>query len=129
MSGHRQHQHHRHRRRPDDRGSATVWAVGGIAVLFLVTAMVLAIGAVVQTRHRATSAADLAALAAAVGVPDGSPAACARARWVTDRMRVLLTSCRIVDWNAQVEVSAALPGELGGLGQVTAHSMAGPANP
>lgn len=129
MSGHRERQHHRHRRPPDDRGSATVWAVGGIAALFLVAAMVLAVGAVVQTRHRATSAADLAALAAAVGAPDGSPAACAKARWVTDRMRVLLTSCRIVDWNALVEVRAALPGELSGFGQVTAHSMAGPATP
>ncbi len=114
------------RRRAADRGSATLWAVGGIAALFLVAAMILAIGAVVQTRHRATSAADLAALAAAVGAPDGAPAACARARWVTDRMRVLLTDCRIVDWNAMVEVSGELPGELSGFGQVRAHSMAGP---
>jgi secretion/DNA translocation related TadE-like protein len=111
-----------------DHGSATLWSVGGIAVLFLVAAMVLAVGAVVQTRHRATSAADLAALAAAVGAPEGTSAACTRARWVTDQMRVLLTGCRIVDWNALVEVSAALPGELSQFGQVTAHSMAGPAD-
>jgi secretion/DNA translocation related TadE-like protein len=95
--------------------------------LFVVMALVLAVGAVVQTRHRATSAADLAALAAAVGAPEGTPAACDRARWVTDHMRVLLTNCHVVDWNAQVEVSAALPGELSGFGQVTAHSIAGPA--
>jgi secretion/DNA translocation related TadE-like protein len=126
----------RHRRSPDlqhrrstDQGSATLWAVGGIAVLFLVATMILAVGTVVQTRHRATGAADLAALAAAVGAPEGQSAACAMARWVTDRMRVRLTGCRIVDWNALVDVSAALPGELGGFGQVTAHSMAGPANP
>jgi len=31
-----------------------------------------------------------------------------QARWVTDRMRVLLTSCRIVYWNALVEVSARI---------------------
>lgn len=119
----------RRRRRPADQGSATLWAVGGIAVLFLAAAMVLAVGAVVQTRHRATSAADLAALAAAVGVADGDTGACARAAWVTDRMRVRLTDCRVVGWNAQVEVSAALPAALGGFGQVTAHSMAGPGGP
>ncbi|HEY0804675.1 MAG TPA: Rv3654c family TadE-like protein [Pseudonocardiaceae bacterium] len=114
--------------RAADHGSATLWSVGGIAVLFLVAAMVLAVGAVVQTRHRATSAADLAALAAAVGAPEGTSAACTRARWVTDQMRAMLTGCRIVDWNALVEVSAALPGELSRFGQVTAHSMAGPAD-
>jgi len=119
----------RRKRRPADQGSATLWAVGGIAVLFLAAAMVLTVGGVVQTRHRATSAADLAALAAAVGVADGDTGACGRAAWVADRMRVRLTGCRLVGWNAQVEVSAALPDALGGFGQVTAHSMAGPGDP
>jgi secretion/DNA translocation related TadE-like protein len=119
----------RRKRRPADQGSATLWAVGGIAVQFLAAAMVLTFGAVVQTRHRATSAADLAALAAAVGVADGDTGACARAEWVTDRMRVRLTGCRVVGWNAQVEVSAVLPAALGRFGQVTAHSMAGPGDP
>lgn len=113
--------------RTGDRGSATLWAVGGIAVLFLVAAMVIVFGTVVQTRHRVTSAADLAALAAAVGAPEGEAVACARARWVADRMRVSLSGCRIDGWNALVEVGTALPGALSGFGDVTAHSMAGPA--
>jgi len=49
-----------HRPRPtaaDDDGSATIWSVGGIAMLFLVAVAVLAMGSVVQTRHRATAAA------------------------------------------------------------------------
>lgn len=130
MSGHE----HRGGRRPrpaaaDDDGSATIWAVGGIAVLFLVAAAVLAMGSVVQTRHRATAAADLAALAAATYAPDGPPAACDRARWVADHMRVRLTSCELAGWDALVEVSAALPGELSRFGLVTEHSRAGPVDP
>jgi secretion/DNA translocation related TadE-like protein len=112
-----------------DDGSATIWAVGGIAVLFLVAAAVLAMGSVVQTRHRATAAADLAALAAATYAPDGAPAACDRARWVADRMRVRLTSCVLAGWDALVEVSAAPPGELSRFGLVTEHSRAGPVDP
>ena len=136
MSGHRHHHSRRrrysHRRPPahaDDEGSATIWSVGGIAALFLVATAVLAMGAVVQTRHRATAAADLAALAAATYAPDGPPAACDQARWVADHMRVRLTSCEVVGWDALVEVSVALPGELHRFGQVTEHSRAGPADP
>jgi secretion/DNA translocation related TadE-like protein len=113
----------------DDEGSATIWSVGGIAVLFLVAAAVLAAGCVVQTRHRATSAADLAALAAATYAPDGPPTACDRARWVADHMRVRLTSCELTGWDALVEVRVALPGELRRFGQVTEHSRAGPVRP
>ncbi|HVV18039.1 MAG TPA: Rv3654c family TadE-like protein [Pseudonocardiaceae bacterium] len=113
----------------DDRGSATIWAVGGIAVLCLVAAVVLVCGAVVQTRHRTIAAADLAALAAAAYTPYGQEAACTRATWVADRMRVHVRSCRLSGWDALVAVSAALPGELSGFGQVTAHSRAGPVDP
>jgi secretion/DNA translocation related TadE-like protein len=116
-------------RRADDRGSATIWAVGGIAVSCLVAAVALVCGTVVQTRHRTTSAADLAALAAAVYAPYGQQAACARANWVADQMRVHVTRCRLSDWDALVEVSGALPGELARFGPVTAHSRAGPADP
>jgi secretion/DNA translocation related TadE-like protein len=130
MSGHQRHRGHR---RPpakaDDGGSATIWSVGGIAALFLAATAVLAMGAVVQTRHRATAAADLAALAAATYAPDGPPAACDRARWVADHMRVRLTSCAVVGWDALVEVTGELPGALQRFGQVTEHSRAGPADP
>jgi secretion/DNA translocation related TadE-like protein len=113
---------------PDDHGFATVWAAGAIAVLFLLGAVLLAVGAVVQTRHRTTAAADLAALAAATAAPDGQATACQRAAWVTDHMRVHLATCRLSGWDALVEVSATLPGTLDQFGQVTAHSRAGPAD-
>lgn len=117
------------RRDSGERGSATIWAAGGIAVLCLLAAVVLVCGAVVRTRHRATAAADLAALAAAVYTPYGEQVACARASWVATNMRVRVTDCRVVGWDALVEVSGELPGELDAFGPVTAHSRAGPADP
>jgi secretion/DNA translocation related TadE-like protein len=116
-------------RRADDRGSATIWAVGGVAVLCLVAVVVLVYGAVVHTRHRTTAAADLAALAAAVYAPYGERVACAQASWVADHMGAHITSCRLSDWDALVEVSAVLPGRLSGFGPVSAHSRAGPVDP
>jgi secretion/DNA translocation related TadE-like protein len=116
-------------RPPRDTGAATLWAVGGIAVLCLLTAAVVTYGAVVVTRHRATAAADLAALAGAGYAPYGEPAACDRARWVAAGMRVRVTGCRLAGWDVLVEVSAALPGELTRFGTVREHSRAGPADP
>ena len=128
MSGHQRRPRPAGRTDADD-GSATIWSVGGIAVLLLVAAAVLTMGSVVQTRHRATAAADLAALAAATYAPDGPPSACDRARWVADHMRVHLASCELAGWDALVEVSAELPGELSRFGRLTEHSRAGPVDP
>lgn len=111
-----------------DRGLATLWAVGGIAVLCLVAAAVLTFGAVIQTRHRATAAADLAALAGAGYAPYGESAACDRARWVADGMRVHVASCRLHNWDVLVEVVADLPDGLSRFGTLTARSRAGPAD-
>jgi secretion/DNA translocation related TadE-like protein len=97
-----------------------------MAVLCLLAAGFVTYGAVVQTRHRATSAADLAALAAAAHVTDGESDACGRARWVADGMRVRVASCRLDRWDVLVEVSATLPGELSRFGTVREHSKAGP---
>jgi secretion/DNA translocation related TadE-like protein len=112
---------------PDcDQGSASIWAVGGIAVLFLLAAVILAFGSVVQTRHRVTSAADLGSLAAAAHAPEGESAACARAQWVAGRMGARVTSCRLLGWDVLIEVSGPLPGELERFGAVRARSRAGP---
>jgi secretion/DNA translocation related TadE-like protein len=117
------------RRRPGgDRGIATLWAVGGIAVLCLLAMLVATYGAVVQTRHRADAASDLAALAGAAYAPDGQTVACGKARWVAAGMRVRVTSCRLADWDVLVKVSAALPDGFAYFGPVTARSRAGPAD-
>ncbi|NEC50755.1 flp pilus-assembly TadE/G-like family protein, partial [Actinospica acidiphila] len=43
-----------------DRGSASVWCVGAVAVLCVVFGVVLALGHAVVVRHRAAGGADLA---------------------------------------------------------------------
>lgn len=65
-----------HGRRAGDRGSGTVWMVALIGLTWAVAVMAMAVGGVRAARHRAYAAADLAALAAAAHVADGSWNAC-----------------------------------------------------
>lgn len=116
-----------HRAPAADRGAATVWTVGAIAALTSVTVLVLWLGAAAATRHRAASAADLAALAAAGAVTEGERVACGKARWVTDHMGVEMHSCRLDGAEARVETAAAPPGVLAGFGPAEARARAGPA--
>ncbi|MEU6102225.1 Rv3654c family TadE-like protein [Streptomyces flaveolus] len=76
-----------------DRGSATVWSVGAIAVLCLVFGIVLALGQAVVARHRAAGGADLAALAAADHWSLGGTAACAQAGRIARAQGTLLVRC------------------------------------
>jgi secretion/DNA translocation related TadE-like protein len=78
-----------------DRGSATVWTVGAIAVLCVVFGAVLAMGQAVVVRHRAAGAADLAALAAADHWADGGTAACAQADRVARAQHARLVRCAV----------------------------------
>jgi len=110
-----------------DRGAATVWTAGAVAALLTVTTLVVWLGAAAATRHRAAGAADLAALAAAGAVVDGERVACGKARWVTEKMRVALRSCRLNGAEARVEVIAQPPGVLAGFSPAVARSRAGPA--
>lgn len=109
--------------RTGDSGTATVWAAGAIAALLLVAAALFSFGSVVLARQRVADAADLAALAAAGRAESGGEVACERARSVAERMTVRLLSCRLRQWDALVEVEAAVPG---GLGVASAHARAGP---
>lgn len=118
------------KRRPvrcgSDRGSATIWAAGAIAAVLVVATLVIWVGAAAVTRHRAESAADLAALAAAGGALGGSRDACGQARRVADRMRVVLHVCRLAGWEVSVEVAATPPGVLAAFGSAVARARAGP---
>lgn len=107
----------------NDRGVATVCAAAAVVALLGLSAVVLALGGVTLTRHRAADAADLAALAAAGAVADGPETACRRAGDVADRMAVRLVSCRFDGWDALVETAADAPS---GLGTASAHARAGP---
>lgn len=107
--------------RHDDSGSATIWAVGAMAALVALAVLVLQLGSAVSTRHRAESAADLAALAVAAHALEGPDAACARARVVTDGMDAELVRCEVDGWDAVVEVDAG-----SGLGAGRGRARAGP---
>ncbi|MEU6373337.1 Rv3654c family TadE-like protein [Streptomyces sp. NPDC046909] len=109
-------------RQLDDRGSATVWSVGAIAVLCVVFGVVLALGQAVVTRHRAAGSADLAALAAADHWTEGGTAACARAERVARAQGTRLVRCAIVGETSDVTARA-------GRGPFTAEvrARAGPA--
>ncbi|MFF4980813.1 Rv3654c family TadE-like protein [Streptomyces sp. NPDC001046] len=78
-----------------DRGSATVWSVGAIAVLCVVFGVVLALGQAVVIRHRAAGGADLAALAAADHWSEGATEACALAGRVARAHGVRLVRCEV----------------------------------
>jgi secretion/DNA translocation related TadE-like protein len=107
-----------------DRGSATVWSVGAIAVLCVVFGVVLALGQAVVVRHRAAGGADLAALAAADHWADGPEVACARAEGVARDHGVRLVRCALVGEISDVTAAA-------GRGPFTAEvrARAGPAGP
>jgi len=109
-----------------DRGSVTVLIVAFIAVLGFVAVAIGAYGSAVIGRHRAETAADLAALAAAVRVLDGASAACAVASQVAARNDGVLRSCRLGGEDVEVEVSRSV--EVAGLGFRTAvaRARAGP---
>lgn len=110
----------------DERGSATIWAVAAMTALVAVVVLVLQLGSAVATRHRAESAADLAALAVAAHVLEGRDAACGRARTVTDGMGATLARCELDGWDAVVEVDVAGPA---GLGSGHGRARAGPVPP
>lgn len=106
-----------------DRGSATVWSLGVIAVLCVVFGAVLALGQAVTVRHRAAGGADLAALAAADHWAEGSAAACARAERVAAAQGTRLVRCALVGETSDVTAAS-------GRGPFTAtvRARAGPAD-
>ncbi len=114
----------RHPGRDSDRGSATVWSLGAMAVMCVVFGIVLALGQAVVARHRAAGGADLAALAAADHWAEGGAGACVRAERVARAQGTRLVRCAVVGETSDVTATA-------GLGPFAAEvrARAGPAGP
>jgi secretion/DNA translocation related TadE-like protein len=112
--------------RRDERGSATVVAAAMVVVLLSVTGGCACLGAAVVARHRAQSAADLAALAAAARVPAGAESACAQAGAVARAMRADPAGCAVDDLDVVVTVEVGLA--VGRWGTARAAARAGPAD-
>jgi secretion/DNA translocation related TadE-like protein len=110
-----------------ERGSATVWVIALAGMLAAVGVAAVLVGAAVVGRHRATGAADLAALAAAEQAVRGRSDACSVAARVAEANTARLTRCA-VDGAAVVEVAVTVPVHLGPLGvrEATARARAGP---
>jgi secretion/DNA translocation related TadE-like protein len=79
---------------PRDRGSASLWLVAACLLLFLVGSVGTLRATAVLARHRAETAADLAALAAATRLGTGADA-CAAARTVVWANGARLDTCRV----------------------------------
>jgi secretion/DNA translocation related TadE-like protein len=119
------------RARGADDGSATVLVLGVCLVALALVTAVAGLGSALVARHRAESAADLAALAAAdvlVGRADGE--VCEAARRIVDAARdaASLVGCRVDGQVAEVSVAVRPTGWVGALGSGTARARAGPAD-
>ena len=101
-----------------DRGSATLVAVAVMAVLLAVTIGGFYLASAIIARHRAQAGADLAALAAAARLPDGSDVACGEASAIADAMGVGVADCVVDGLDVIVTVTA---------GPARAAARAGPA--
>ena len=123
-------------RRSADRGSATLWTVAVALVVMLSTAAVLLIAIAVSARHRAATAADLSALAAAsvlasaqvAGITTSSTEqACQAARDIADANGARLSDCQVNGSIVDVVTTVNVPA-VGYLGEhsVSAHARAGP---
>lgn len=112
--------------RGQDEGAATVLVLALAVVLVLVGAVLIAAGTAVLARHKAQSAADLGALAAAQRAIDGRGGACSAAGSVVRAVGARLGECGFVGADALVTVEVDLPGRLRPLGPARGSARAGP---
>jgi len=110
----------------DDRGAATVFAVALIVVLIGVLTGAAAVGAAVIGRHRAQSAADLAALAAAGAVAAGPGQSCSRAATVAEAMDSRVGHCAVERLDVVVDVAVPVRFGRWHLGDAHGRARAGP---
>jgi secretion/DNA translocation related TadE-like protein len=113
------------RRRRDERGIATVVAVGLMGMLLSVTTIAVAGTLVAVTAHRAAAAADLAALAGAQAIRD-SRSACAAAASSARHNGGEVSDCSVAALDVSVTVQVTTPRVLGLVWSVPADARAGP---
>lgn len=112
--------------RAKDEGGVTVLAAFALTALLVVVIAVVHVGSAVSARHRAQSAADLSALAAASALDRGVADACSTAEELVERMEGTLSDCVIDGWDVVVEVSISVPLGRFGVRDAVASARAGP---
>jgi secretion/DNA translocation related TadE-like protein len=117
-----------------DEGAASVLVLALVAVLVAGATGVVAVGQAVAARHRAGTAADLAALAAASAAwPAAAPGGCAgtvraAAQQVAAANGGALEVCRVgAATSVEVVVAVPVPGWAASVGPARAGARAGPA--
>ncbi|MEV7429802.1 Rv3654c family TadE-like protein [Nocardioides sp. NPDC092400] len=111
-------------RRPGERGSATLFAVGCLALLLLLGSALGVVAAMVRAHRTAQAAADLAALAGATTVGDGDP--CAAAAGIAERNGARVLDCAVRGREVRVVSEAPGPRWLGQVADLSAEARAGP---
>lgn len=104
-----------------DRGAAALWALAVGLVLVLFAGALTSVGAAVNARHRARTAADLAALAGAARALEGASVACGRARAYAVANGAVMRSCRLDGFDLVVTVAVGTR-----FGAAEASARAGP---
>lgn len=108
-----------------DRGSASLFAIACLAVLLLLGAALGVVAAMVRAHRLAQSAADLAALSAAVAVARGEDG-CAAGAVIAEANGARVLSCRVEGLEAALTVEVDGPHWLGQLADLGAEARAGP---
>lgn len=109
-----------------DEGVASLYVLALAVVLAAAAAAIGLLGLAVAAAHRATAAADLAALAGADGAVEGPARACSLAGTVAARNAALLESCQVTGAVVEVSVRGTRTGLSAALGPVRARARAGP---
>lgn len=112
----------------DDRGYATIVGAFAVAALAATVIAFLYIGGAVTARHRAQSAADLAALAAAADHVRAAPNPCDTARRLVAAQQTgaRLQQCTVEDIDVLVSVAVRIHLGPFGIRDATAQARAGP---
>ena len=97
-----------------------------MAALLTITIGGVYVGSAVIARHRAQAAADLAAVAAAVHLADGTRAACSRASALALAMKAAVTRCEVDGLDVLVTVETRIPLGRIAVGPARATARAGP---
>lgn len=110
-----------------EAGTATVWVLAVIVVLWAVVVGVVVAGGARVARHRVQAAADLTALAVAAQAVPAEPDACRHGEVVAAANRARLVRCAVVGAVVDVVVASDVRLPPLGLRTVTARARAGPA--
>jgi len=113
--------------RRGQQGSGTVLGLVWLSVFGVGIVVALVIALLIAQAHQVRSAADLAALSAAVHAADGPRPACAAARQVAGSMRAQVRRCDLVGLTVTVELESLGVTLWGVHLPMTAIARAGPA--